>query len=227
MAKVKFGMMMTDARGKLGGQVFSKNRAGAFVRTKVTPTNPRTLAQMVSRSILGSVSSAWSALTAEQRASFNSAVDEWKSTDIFGDLKTPSGKNLHSKLSKNKIQAGGVPLVAAPAKVEIPFLGQDAVIIEISAFEINFAIPTVPAGMTAQISSTGPLSAGTNFVDGKFRVLTYAPAGTILSDALYTDYVARFGVPAVGQNIHFQIRLIATASGQAGVPERVKATIIA
>ena len=24
MAKIKFGMMMTDARGKLGGQVFSK-----------------------------------------------------------------------------------------------------------------------------------------------------------------------------------------------------------
>ena len=44
MAKIKFGMMMTDASGKLGGQVFSKNRGGSYVRTKVTPTNPQTAA---------------------------------------------------------------------------------------------------------------------------------------------------------------------------------------
>lgn len=37
MAKIKFGMMMTDASGKLGGQVFSKNRG--FVRSYKSNAN--------------------------------------------------------------------------------------------------------------------------------------------------------------------------------------------
>ena len=78
MAKIKFGMMMTDARGKLGGQVFSKNRSGAYVRTKVTPVNPRTAAQPLSRSILGTLSASWSGLTEVQRRSWNAAVDDWQ-----------------------------------------------------------------------------------------------------------------------------------------------------
>jgi hypothetical protein len=55
MAKIKFGMMMTDARGKLGGHVFSKNRSGAYVRTKVTPVNGQTTAQTGVRAIFGAI----------------------------------------------------------------------------------------------------------------------------------------------------------------------------
>ena len=51
MAKIKFGMMMTDASGKLGGQVFSKNRGGSYVRTKSTPVNRQSSAQMNVRGI--------------------------------------------------------------------------------------------------------------------------------------------------------------------------------
>lgn len=51
MALIKFGMMMTDARGKLGGHVFTKARNGATIRTKVSPANPQTSAQSLSRSI--------------------------------------------------------------------------------------------------------------------------------------------------------------------------------
>ena len=36
MAKIKFGAMMVDASGKLGGQVFAKNRGGAYIRTKTS-----------------------------------------------------------------------------------------------------------------------------------------------------------------------------------------------
>ena len=89
MARIKFGMMMTDARGKLGGQVFSKNRSGAYVRTKVTPSNPRSMAQMSSRSILGSLSVMWNSLTLEKVSAWNAATADWQKTDIFGDLKKP------------------------------------------------------------------------------------------------------------------------------------------
>src|SRR3546814_3353017 len=51
ISKVKFGALMTDARGKLGGHVFSKNRAGSYLRTKVTPVNQQTSYQTSVRAL--------------------------------------------------------------------------------------------------------------------------------------------------------------------------------
>src|SRR3546814_20356183 len=74
MAKVKFGALMTDARGKLGGHVFSKNRAGSYLRTKVTPVNPQTSYQTSVRALFGAISPQWSGLSQAVRDSFNGAV---------------------------------------------------------------------------------------------------------------------------------------------------------
>ena len=66
MARIKFGMMMTDARGKLGGQVFTKTRSGATVRTKVTPVNLKSSAQALVRNRFGSLSQGWRGLSEEE-----------------------------------------------------------------------------------------------------------------------------------------------------------------
>lgn len=225
MAKIKFGMMMTDARGKLGGQVFSKNRGGAYVRTKVTPSNPRTLTQMESRSALGVTSSAWNGLTDSQRASWNSAVDEFKRTDIFGDLKTPSGKNLFVRLNKNLLGVGALIIDNAPVKVEIPAMNATAVTFDPGVGTVNFAnFLSVPAGMHLQVSATPILSAGISYVKNKLRVIDIQNAGAITPATIGAAYLARFGTPDLGANVYFQIRLIAD-NGQAGVPLLFKANV--
>jgi hypothetical protein len=55
MAKINFGQTVNDARGKLGGTVFSKNKSGAYTRRKVTPANPRTVAQSRVRNFFGTL----------------------------------------------------------------------------------------------------------------------------------------------------------------------------
>ena len=42
MAKIKMTAIVADMRNKLNGSVFSRNRGGAYIRTKVTPINPQT-----------------------------------------------------------------------------------------------------------------------------------------------------------------------------------------
>ena len=54
--KIKFGAIVVDGRNKIGGHVMSKNRAGAYMRTKVSPVNPRSLDQMSVRSRLSAIS---------------------------------------------------------------------------------------------------------------------------------------------------------------------------
>ena len=225
MAKIKFGMMMTDARGKLGGQVFSKNRAGAYVRTKVTPANPRTITQMVSRSILGTLSAGWNGLTDAQRASFNNAVNGWQKTNIFGDMVKPTGKNLYTSLNKNLLQANLATVNVAPQKMDLPALSGFSATIDLTNSEIDLGISTIPAGVVLQVSATPTLNAGVNYVAGKSRVLLYIPAGAVDEGDIFDAYVDRFGAPTAGANIHFQLKYIGT-NGQAGVPVSAKASYI-
>lgn len=157
MAKVKFGALMTDARGKLGGHVFSKNRSGSYLRTKVTPVNPQTAYQSAARALFATISSQWSGLTQAVRDAFNGAVQDWAQTDIFGDLKNPSGKNLFQRLNNQAQSAGLAPVVTLPSKLEMP----DAV------------ITAVPIGVTAgTLAVTGADTSATT------QVVLFATAPT-------------------------------------------------
>lgn len=223
MARIKFGMMMTDARGKLGGQVFSKNRAGAYVRTKVTPSNPRTMAQMNSRSILGSLSVMWNSLTLGQVAQWNAATADWQKTDIFGDLKKPTGKNLFVQLNKNLQQSGQAIITAVPAKIEIPIIAATGVAIDVSDTSISFTgLASVPAGVKLQIAATPAIPNGQNYVTNKLRVLGYLSSGSITATAVWNLYVAKFGALVNADRIYIELKYIA-ANGQASVPLKLQA----
>ena len=120
MAKLKFGMIVTDMRGKLGGHVFSKNRSGAYSRTKVTPVNPQTASQTAVRSLFAQISQGWSGLTQANRDSFNGRVADYSKTDVFGDLKNPSGKALYQRLNQNLGISNQSLITVAPSPVGVP-----------------------------------------------------------------------------------------------------------
>lgn len=92
--KTKFGAIIVDGRGKIGGHVASKNRGGAYLRTKVTPANAQTSAQNQVRNLFTSLTQGWRGLTQAQRDAWNAAVLDYSRTDIFGDIRNPSGINL-------------------------------------------------------------------------------------------------------------------------------------
>lgn len=211
MAKIKFGMMMTDARGKLGGQVFSKNRSGAYVRTKVTPVNAQTSYQQLVRFVLGSLSAGWSGLSDSARKAWDSAVRDWERSDVFGDNRTPTGKNLYTGLNQN-LQLAGLSLVALPPeKVEMP-------VVEFLKADFNTDTSKLLAstrgdstGFSFQIWATPPMSQGTNFVKNKLRYIGVATGGDQEVLDITTMYSDRFGsLPVDGQNIVVAVRLLAS-----------------
>lgn len=222
MAKIKFGMMMTDARGKLGGQVFSKNRAGAYIRTKVTPSNPQTSAQAQVRSNLATLSTGWNSLSAPQIAQWNSSVDEWSSTDVFGDIKKPTGKNLYVKLNVNLLNSGQSAIVSPPVKLDLPALVD--VDVDITTATDTLSIDGLPvfADGVYQIEACAPVPRGVSFVKNKFRVISYETQSTPGAVDVSTAYFTKFGSVANAENVFFRIRAIGE-NGQAGVPLVVKA----
>jgi hypothetical protein len=226
MAKIKFGMMMTDARGKLGGQVFSKNRGGAYIRTKVTPSNPRSIDQQANRALLGSLSQQWSGLTEADRASWNGAVSNWAKTNIFGDSHNPTGKNLFVQLNKNLSAAGYATISVAPEKVEMAILGLSGVSFLLGAEELRFYANGDLTGFTVVLSATPSLTQGTSNAKNKFRTFYSSPQATYSDTDAFEAYAAKFGTPVLGANIQVSVKLVAD-NGQLSVPEGVKAVITA
>ena len=99
--KAKFGAIVVDGRGKIGGHVASKNRSGSYFRTKVTPVNPQSARQSAVRATLSSFSASWRGLNQNRRDAWNSAVGSFTKTNVFGDTVTPTGKNLYTALNAN------------------------------------------------------------------------------------------------------------------------------
>lgn len=65
-----------DASGSIGGTlVYSKWKGRNYVRTLVTPSNPRSTGQTAQRAMLAFLSQTWAALTTGQQATWNEEAD--------------------------------------------------------------------------------------------------------------------------------------------------------
>ena len=223
--KLKFGAIVTDGRGKIGGHVASKNRSGAYLRTKVTPSNPNTVAQAQARSILASLSQTWQTLTESQRSGWNDAVKEWGTTDIFGDIKKPSGINLFVKLNANLISVGYPTLSDVPSKMEVPSVVISSANLIILGDDIGINFDSSAAnGIRALVRATPTLSNGVSFVKSQFRVIgSEVVVGNNLT--IIGAYGAKFGVPLVGANVYASVQFV-LPNGQKTTEQKVKLQVV-
>lgn len=227
MSKIKWGALVVDGRGKLGGHVLTKTRSGATIRTKVTPVNPQTSAQAAARSRLGGNSQAWKTLSEADRRGWNGAASETAKTNIFGDQYFPTGKNLFTALNSNLMLIGYNPLETAPEMVSIP------VIVDMTVTEAgNPAVLTITGTFEGEIpnarlvvEATQQLSPGVYNPSGKFRMIgNYSAESFSEGIAITVDYVAKFGAIGDGKKIFIRAYAIAGATGQAS-PKFVASTI--
>lgn len=222
--KAKFGMIVVDGRGKLGGHVLSKNRSGAYARTKVTPVNPQTSYQQAARNRLTTFSQGWRALTSAQILAWNAAVGAFSKSNIFGDLVNPTGKNLYTRLNINLDNIGQAPITDPPLPSGAGEVVAGAVIVTNGGVK-SVAHSGTTAGHTIQVWATQGVSAGKTFVKGEFRLIGTFAGGAASPFVATTAYNAKFGQPPVGTNVSFQLVSVNDATGEAGVPSRGTALV--
>lgn len=201
--KIKFGSIVTDGRGKIGGHVASKNRGGAYLRTKVTPVNPQSALQTAVRALLTVLSQGWRALTATQRAAWNAAVENFKTTNIFGDIKSPSGINLYVRLNANINTGGGATISSPPSLTSSPtdITLAPAAAAGAATFSVVFGASPVPANTAYVIEATPQISQGKSFVKNLFRVVQVFPAADATPTSIHAAYIAMFGALVAGTKI--------------------------
>jgi len=116
MANIKFSSIVADARGAIGGVVFSRGGGGAIARTNIKPINPRTTRQQDSRAFQSQCSTAWSQiLTEEQRESWRvyAAGTSW--SNKVGTSAQISGLAAFTRLNTLLLLAGEAMQTTAPA----------------------------------------------------------------------------------------------------------------
>lgn len=218
MAKIKLSALVSEMRGKLNGSVFSKNRGGAYIRTKVTPVNPQSLAQGLVRATLTNLSQAWRGLTEAERLAWCGAVSSFTGTDIFGDIKTPSGINLFNKLNLNLATIGVAPINLPPLPQSVGYVDSLALTASAGGNTISAAYTAIggSAGQTVVVEATSGLSAGKNFVKSEYRVIGTFAGGAATPQAIGAMYIAKFGAMSAGSKVFVRLKFIDNATGVAG-----------
>lgn len=227
--KLKFGAIVVDGRGKVGGHVMSKNRAGAYMRTKVSPVNAQTGAQLSIRNRFTTYAQNWRGLTQAQRDAWNAAVSDFAKTDVFGDLKNPTGFNLYQRLNNNLVTVGASPITAPPLPASVGEVVASSLTAADGAVAESLSLVLggdVPAGTAVKVFATAPQSAGKSFVKSEHRLISTLAAAASTPVDLLPAYQSKYGsTGAAGQKIFVKIVAINTTTGQSGTPSEVSAIV--
>lgn len=224
-AKVKLSALVSEMRGKLNGSVFSRNRGGAYLRTKVTPSNPQTPSQLGARSLLASLSQQWRTLTVVERAAWNAVVENFPSVDVFGDQRIPSGQQLFIRLNTNITNVGAAVITTPPAPLGAEETGALtlSVIETADVFTVGYVNSPVPAGHAMLLEATAGKSAGIDNFTSFFRVISTVAAAETTPELASADYVTKFGGIVAGLKYGARMKSIRLLTGEVSVPETINA----
>jgi hypothetical protein len=227
--KALWGALVVDGRNKIGGHVASKNRGGSYFRTKVSPAQPSSSYSAAVRSRLASISSAWRSLTAAQRSQWNDAVANFKKTDIFGNVRNPSGFNLYQELNNNLVNTGTAQITVPPTPEAVDALTSLSIVADNSSNSLTLTYaPAIAADHKAIIRATPAISPGKSFVKSEFRQIKVAATADASPLAVSADYITKFGaIGAVGQKIFVEVIEINTTTGQKGRSFQASTIIVA
>lgn len=100
------GPLVAEVRGKIGGQVFSRNKGGMYIKGFASPTNPNTALQSAVRSIFATLTNAWwDVLTLAQRAAWEDLAAANPIINQLGQSITLSGLNMYMRYNQLRVIA--------------------------------------------------------------------------------------------------------------------------
>lgn len=207
MANIKFGQMISEARGKLNGMVFSRNAAGSFIRAKVSPTQPRTARQQQVRQRLAAASAAWRGLTDEQREAWKSAALTAAKTNVFGDGRPLTGHQFFVRLAR-LAQELGVTILTDPPAIRAADAPESLTLTATAspaALSLAFSPSPLGTGVHLVVEATDTISPGISNATGKFRQIFVSAAAATSPLNLLTAWQNKFGSLTAGLKVFVRV----------------------
>lgn len=211
------GIAIGAASGSIGGTTASRNRYGAYMRTRAIPIAVYSARAVLAKSALTDASQAWKNLTDNQRAAWRAWAAENPITNTLGQKQELAGNAAYVKLNSRLIQIGAAQIDAPPLSLPPTGITSLTLTADIGAggTEIAYAASPVPASTVYQIRGTVLSSAGINYYRNLFRHLADLAAAETTPYDYQTAIEAAFGALVVGQRVVIQARAISTTTGLA------------
>jgi len=120
-ALVTFGGGITEMRGSIAGNVYSRNRYGAYARARTKPINPNTSRQQAVRAAIAQLTVRWSStLTALQRIAWNLYASNVAMLNKLGEAIYLSGFNHYIRSNLALMRGGFATVDVGPVIFELP-----------------------------------------------------------------------------------------------------------
>jgi hypothetical protein len=217
MARIQYSNQVSDMRGKLNGSVHSRNKGGAYVRTKVTPINPATVHQATQRSFLQQIANAWpSILTDSQRASWTDYGKTAGAISVFGNGQILSGIAAFQGVNRIILAAGGTLVTNAPTTKAVTSINSATLTANHVGPVLSLAFTptplTAPEGL--YVFATPAVSAGISNTSTSLRLIGFFSAATSPLNLL-TAWQTRFGTfpSTAGQRIALTAEVVNLTTG--------------
>jgi len=223
MGLVKFSPLVTAVQGRVGGSIFSRNVAGAYVKAFPRGTDANTASQRNQRTIFGAIAGAWRNLTAAERASWVAAATTRPYTNRLGEESFYSGQQLfmHYNMHLSSKNVGAVNALC-PALVSFPILsiaaatatiiGDDC--IEFLLTPTKVVVLASTENLTWLMFATPPHSPGAERPPKSW--FRFIQKGTVfgVQANLTVAYCAIFGTGHVGQAVDIRMQVVDDTTGQ-------------
>lgn len=181
MATCKFGPIVSDVRGALGGAVFTRARAGAVVRSRTKAVVPISNAKSDWAAIMSSVYRHWlHVLSQEERDSWAVLAADTLFTNALGSTYRPSSYNLFFRSASLKLFVDHAIVDIAPESAVATY------------FQPTYAY-AVEGGLRAQIEegpagddqyyfySAGPTRPTLNYFRGPWSLFAIEPGSQLIN----------------------------------------------
>lgn len=189
--------------GSYQGITSSRNRNGQYVRTRATPVQPRTAAQLSVRAHQSTNAAAWRTLTATQRDGWQSLGLQMTRSDSLGQSQNLTGFQAYVSVNNLQLLVGNTVLSDPPALTTPSGLTTITPTITgggSPAFSVAFT-PTPLGAAVRVIMRAGPQRSAGRAFESDFRVMLIGAAASASPSNLLTAYQAKFGTPITGGRI--------------------------
>lgn len=222
MAKIQFGAVATDARGKIAGIVYSKNKAGNYVRAKVSPSQTESNRRTFVRSLFSVNARNFSTgISLAQVTAWNEFARGHLVTDVFGAAHALSGIQMYQRLNSIIAQAGGTPIEDPPDSLAITALLTMVATVTAGAPDVvSIAFTPSPPEASHKIAvyATKPLPTGRTFSKSDKRFVFLSASAAASPAVVSAPYLAEFGALTAGLKVGIWIQKINILTGAQTLP---------
>ena len=174
--------------GSKGNTTASRNKGGAYLRARATPTNPNTNRQQASRTIFGTQASAWNELTSVQRAQWDTYAETHTVKNALGADIHITGLAWYVKLNSRLADCGASVNTTPPPTTAMPGLTSLAITFT-DADTLSCAFGgTISGTGYIQLWQTPPGSQGSSPNKNQARLVGYSAAGPTTPEAFESPF---------------------------------------